>query len=221
MQRAPRRVCQYSNLLANCRRQNVTSAYTSSGFVIDGSLPNSPEFHANKAAMDKLVAAHRAMTMKIYEGGGEKAQAKLRARNSLPVRERVKGLLDSGSPFLEIGLFGAMDKEMYEDYVPCGGIVTGIGTINGYEIFFLVHVRLIHKFRVQCMLIANDPTVKAGIYYGTTMKKHLRAQEIASQNRLPCVYLVDSGGGYLPRQSEGFADRFKTNFKTLNILIFS
>jgi 3-methylcrotonyl-CoA carboxylase beta subunit len=133
MQRLSRNVFRQTNVLASRRRFNFTSAFELNGFVIDGSMPNSPDFQANKAAMDKLVAAHRAMTMKIYEGGGEKAQAKLRARNSLPVRDRVRGLLDSGSPFLEIGLFGAMDKDMYEDYVPCGGIVTGIGTINGYS----------------------------------------------------------------------------------------
>ena len=129
-----------------CRnRFNYTSAFDSSGFILDGTVAHSSDFLANKAAMDKLVAQHRAMTAKIYEGGGEKAQKKLRSRNSLPVRDRVKGLLDSGSPFLEIGLFGALDKDMYEDYVPCGGIVTGIGSINGYVHRYLCHIHYPHN----------------------------------------------------------------------------
>lgn len=103
---------------------------------------------------------------------------------------RIDMLLDSGSPFLEIGVFAG--HEMYRKIdIPAGGLVAGIGTIKG----------------VDCMIVANDCTVKAGTYFPITSKKHLRAQEIAIQNKLPCVYLVDSGGGYLPLQSEGFADK--------------
>mmetsp|Transcript_17414 Transcript_17414/g.25950 ORF Transcript_17414/g.25950 Transcript_17414/m.25950 type:complete len:280 (+) Transcript_17414:72-911(+) len=159
------------------------------GNVLDGSVPSSPEFLANQKNMDQLVSAHRQMAQKLSEGGGIRAQEKLKARNKLPVRERVQSLLDSGSPFLELGMFAGLD--MYDDYVPCGGIITGIGSIHG----------------IQCMIIASDPTVKGGTFHPITFKKNLRAQEIAMQSRLPCVYLVDSGGAYLPLQSEVFADR--------------
>jgi 3-methylcrotonyl-CoA carboxylase beta subunit len=104
-------------------------------------------------------------------------------------RERVDGLVDPGTPFLELSTLAGYD--MYGDWVPSGGIITGIGSVSG----------------VECVIVANDATVKGGTYYPITVKKHLRAQEIALQNRLPCIYLVDSGGAFLPRQDEVFPDR--------------
>ncbi|MBU2711527.1 carboxyl transferase domain-containing protein [Zooshikella harenae] len=125
----------------------------------------------------------------ITEGGGPKAMARHQARGKLPARERINHLLDSRSPFLEIGQFAAW--EVYDEAVPAAGIIAGIGQVAG----------------IECMIIANDATVKGGSYYPLTVKKHLRAQEIAAQNHLPCIYLVDSGGANLPRQAEVFPDR--------------
>lgn len=130
---------------------------------------------------DKLAA--------IKMGGGEAARAKHEARGKLPARERVRNLIDPGAPFLEFSQFAGY--ELYEDNVPAGGIITGIGPIEGTE----------------CVIVANDATVKGGTYYPITVKKHLRAQEIAEENNLPCVYLVDSGGAFLPRQDDVFPDR--------------
>ena len=156
---------------------------------LDGTLPHNAEFHANKAAMDTLVADLRETLQKVHDGGGEKAKAKHKARNKLLVRERIDALVDPGSSFLELSSLAGYN--MYGDWVPSGGIVTGIGRVNG----------------VECMIVANDATVKGGTYYPITVKKHLRAQEIALQNRLPCLYLVDSGGAFLPRQDEVFPDK--------------
>lgn len=139
--------------------------------------------------MDSLVADLKTTLGKIHQGGGENAKMKLRARNKLAARERIDALVDAGSPFLEVGTLAGYD--MYGDWVPSGGIVTGIGRVNG----------------VECMIVANDATVKGGTYYPITVKKHLRAQEIAAQNRLPCIYMVDSGGAFLPRQDEVFPDK--------------
>ncbi|MBU3022681.1 carboxyl transferase domain-containing protein [Aestuariibacter sp. A3R04] len=146
-------------------------------------------FRDNAEKMLALVADLKHKTAQIAQGGGEKAAAKHRDRGKLLVRERIDVLLDDDSPFLEIGQFAAW--EVYDDYVPCAGLVTGIGTIVG----------------TQCMIVANDATVKGGTYYPLTVKKHLRAQTIAEQNHLPCIYLVDSGGANLPRQDEVFPDR--------------
>jgi len=159
------------------------------GNILDGVVPVSQDFIANKKHMDSLVENFTNLTKKIHEGGGEVAKAKQRARNKLPARERIDAFLDPGSPFLEVGTLAG--HEMYHDYVPCGGVITGIGTVNG----------------VECMIVANDATVKGGTYYPITVKKHLRAQEIAMMNRLPCVYMVDSGGAFLPLQGEVFPDR--------------
>ncbi|MCP5340572.1 MAG: methylcrotonoyl-CoA carboxylase, partial [Sinobacteraceae bacterium] len=126
---------------------------------------------------------------RIAQGGGEKARAKHTARGKLLPRERVNHLLDPGTPFLEVGQLAAFG--MYDDEAPSAGVITGIGRVNGNE----------------CMIVANDATVKGGTYYPMTVKKHLRAQEIAEQNHLPCIYLVDSGGAFLPRQDEVFPDR--------------
>ena len=122
-------------------------------------------------------------------GGGEAARAKHTARGKLLPRERIRQLLDAGSPFLELSQLAAY--RVYEDVVPAAGVITGIGRVAGQE----------------CVIVANDATVKGGTYYPLTVKKHLRAQEIAAQNRLPCIYLVDSGGAFLPAQDEVFPDR--------------
>ena len=125
----------------------------------------------------------------VVQGGSEKARQRHAARGKLLPRERIEGLLDPGSTFLEFSQLAGW--KLYEDEVPCGGIVTGIGQIHGRP----------------CIVVVNDATVKGGTYYPVTVKKHLRAQAIAEQNRLPCIYLVDSGGAYLPRQDEVFPDR--------------
>ncbi len=149
----------------------------------------SEAFRANAEAMHVQLEAVIARAAKIAEGGGEKARQKHLARGKLLVRDRIDALLDPGSPFLEIAPFAATD--MYEDAVPCAGMVAGIGRIEG----------------VECVIVANDATVKGGTYYPITVKKHLRAQEIARENRLPCIYLVDSGGAFLPMQDEVFPDK--------------
>lgn len=149
----------------------------------------SAEFQANvEHARSLLVDLHNKV-QQIYQGGGEKNQARHKSRGKLLVRERIDALLDEGSPFLELSQLAAY--EVYDDEIPAAGIVTGIGRIKGQE----------------CMIVANDATVKGGTYYPLTVKKHLRAQTIASENHLPCVYLVDSGGANLPNQDEVFPDR--------------
>ncbi|MDC7827832.1 MULTISPECIES: carboxyl transferase domain-containing protein [Pseudomonas] len=148
-----------------------------------------PDYQRNAAAMAEQLARLDQLLARIREGGGAKAQARHTARGKLLPRERIDQLLDPGSPFLEIGALAALD--VYEEEVPAAGVVAGIGRIEG----------------VECMIIANDATVKGGSYYPLTVKKHLRAQAIALQNRLPCLYLVDSGGANLPRQEDVFPDR--------------
>ncbi|QGZ40300.1 3-methylcrotonyl-CoA carboxylase beta subunit [Pseudoduganella flava] len=157
---------------------------------IDSKLnPRSEDFRANAAAMQALVDDLRARVAKIAEGGGEAASAKHVARGKLLPRDRVRMLLDPGTPFLEFSQLAAY--EMYDDAAPSAGIITGIGRVAGQE----------------CVIVCNDATVKGGTYYPMTVKKHLRAQEIAEQNNLPCIYLVDSGGANLPNQDEVFPDR--------------
>ncbi|MCG5534730.1 methylcrotonoyl-CoA carboxylase [Ectothiorhodospira mobilis] len=151
--------------------------------------PRSEEFEANRAAMGELVADLRQRVARVQQGGSEKARERHLSRGKLLPRERIRVLLDPGSPFLEIGQLAALG--LYEDQVPSAGVIAGIGRISGRE----------------CMVVANDATVKGGTYYPMTVKKHLRAQEIARQNRLPCIYLVDSGGANLPTQDEVFPDR--------------
>ncbi|MBU6258046.1 MAG: methylcrotonoyl-CoA carboxylase [Burkholderiales bacterium] len=148
-----------------------------------------PEFKANAQAMRALVADLRAQADAAALGGGPVARERHAARGKLLPRERVDQLVDPGSPFLEIGQLAALG--MYDGEAPAAGMIAGIGRIHGLD----------------CMVVANDATVKGGTYYPMTVKKHLRAQEIAEQNRLPCVYLVDSGGAFLPRQDEVFPDR--------------
>jgi 3-methylcrotonyl-CoA carboxylase beta subunit len=149
----------------------------------------SEEFRANAARMQGLVDDLRAKVEKVSLGGDEAARQKHVARGKLLPRERVRTLLDPGSPFLEIGQLAAWG--MYGGEVPSASVVVGIGRVSGRE----------------CMIVANDATVKGGTYYPMTVKKHLRGQEIAIQNRLPCIYLVDSGGAFLPEQDSVFPDR--------------
>src|SRR5215217_4604485 len=137
------------------------------------------------ALLDEL----RDISAEARRGGGEKAQRRHRERGKQPVRERIEHLLDPGTAFLELSPLAAFG--MYDGRVPAAGIVTGVGRVSGHEV----------------MLVANDATVKGGTYYPMTVKKHLRAQEIAEQNYLPCIYLVDSGGAFLPLQDEVFPDR--------------
>lgn len=149
----------------------------------------SEEFKTNQEAMRLLVEDMQAKVQQITLGGGDKAREKHLSRGKLLPRERVRELLDIGSPFLEFSQFAAWD--MYDNQVASGGVITGIGRVNGQE----------------CMIVCNDATVKGGTYFPETVKKHLRAQEIAEQNHLTCIYLVDSGGANLPQQDEVFPDR--------------
>ena len=151
--------------------------------------PDGPDFQANAGRMAGLVAELRERRAQAREGGGERYLLRHREQGKLPVRERIDRLLDPGSPFLELSPLAAW--EMYDNEAPGAGIVTGIGRVSSKEV----------------LIVANDATVKGGTYYPTTVKKHLRAQQVALDNHLPCVYLVDSGGAFLPLQAEVFPDR--------------
>lgn len=156
--------------------------------------PRSADFVANAAVMNALVADLEAKLAAVSEGGGAAARAKHEARGKLLPRERVDLLLDAGSPFLEVApmaAYGMYQDAKGVDAAPAAGIIAGIGRVSG----------------VDCMIVCNDATVKGGTYFPMTVKKHLRAQEIAQQNNLPCIYLVDSGGANLPNQDEVFPDR--------------
>ncbi len=158
--------------------------------IIESAIdPRSEEFRANADAMATLVADLRSTVDAIRHGGGESARQRHLSRGKLLPRDRVRALIDPSSPFLEVGQLAA--HRMYGGEVPAAGIITGVGRVSGRE----------------CVIVANDATVKGGTYYPITVKKHLRAQEIALQNRLPCIYLVDSGGANLPNQDEVFPDR--------------
>jgi acetyl-CoA carboxylase carboxyltransferase component len=147
------------------------------------------EFARRHERMTALVAELRERTAEVARGGGERAVARHRSRGKLTARERIDRLLDPGTTFLELNALAAWD--LYDGEAPSAGVVTGIGVVAGR----------------QCVVVANDATVKGGSYFPLTVKKHLRAQEVAAQNRLPCIYLVDSGGAYLPLQAEVFPDR--------------
>ncbi|TXI19504.1 MAG: methylcrotonoyl-CoA carboxylase, partial [Roseateles sp.] len=151
--------------------------------------PRSADFKANADAMRLLITDLNAQLERIALGGGEAARAKHTARGKLLPRERVERLLDPGTPFLEIAPLAGLN--LYDNAAPGGGVIAGIGRVAG----------------VECVIVCNDATVKGGTYYPITVKKHLRAQEIADQNHLPCLYLVDSGGANLPNQDEVFPDR--------------
>src|SRR5688572_6500796 len=134
--------------------------------------------------MEALVAELRERTAEVARGGGDRATERHRSRGKLPARERIDRLCDPDTAFLELSALAAW--EMYDGQAPAAGIVTGIGVVEGQE----------------CVIVANDATVKGGTYFPLTVKKHLRAQEVAEQNCLPCIYLVDSGGAFLPLQAE-------------------
>src|SRR3954468_3312866 len=139
--------------------------------------------------MTQLVDELRERTAQVAAGGGEKAVERHRERGKLTARERIDRLIDPGGAFLELNALAAW--EVYDGQAPSAGIVTGIGVVDGRE----------------CVIVANDATVKGGSYFPLTVKKHLRAQEVGEQNRLPCIYLVDSGGAFLPLQDEVFPDK--------------
>ena len=158
--------------------------------ILDSHIdPTSELFRANRDRMAALVAELRDRTSFVKQGGGAKYVERHRAQGKLPVRERIDRLLDEGSSFLELSALAAWD--LYDNDAPSAGVVTGIGRVSGREV----------------MIVANDATVKGGTYYPLTVKKHVRAQEVALHNRLACVYLVDSGGAFLPLQAEVFPDR--------------
>ena len=156
--------------------------------------PASPEFAANVAHNSRLAEELRDRVATAALGGSEAQRARQVSRGKLLPRDRIHRLLDTGSPFLEVGALaanGMYDADEKGGGAPGAGLIAGIGRVSDRE----------------CMILANDPTVKGGAYFPMTVKKHLRAQEIARENRLPCVYLVDSGGANLPNQDEVFPDR--------------
>ena len=157
--------------------------------VLTSTVAHDDTFERRRASMESLVAELRERTALVAAGGGEKAVERHRSRGKLTARERIDRLVDPGTAFLELNALAAW--ELYDGDAPSAGIVTGIGVVEGR----------------QCVIVANDATVKGGSYYPLTVKKHLRAQEVARQNRLPCLYLVDSGGAFLPLQAEVFPDR--------------
>lgn len=159
------------------------------GVLPDGVDRSSDAFSRNSEAMDGFISELRSHISKVLAGGGPEAVKRNKSRNKLLPRERIDRLLDPGSSFLELSQLAG--HELYDEPLPSAGIITGIGPVHG---------RL-------CMFVANDPTVKGGTYYPITVKKHLRAQEIAARCNLPCIYLVDSGGAFLPKQAEVFPDR--------------
>jgi len=157
--------------------------------VLTSEAVHDDTFETRRERMEELVAELRERMALVAAGGGEKAVERHRSRGKLTARERIDRLVDPGTAFLELNALAAW--ELYDDDAPSAGIVTGVGAIEGR----------------QCVIVANDATVKGGSYYPLTVKKHLRAQEVARQNRLPCLYLVDSGGAFLPLQAEVFPDR--------------
>jgi acetyl-CoA carboxylase carboxyltransferase component len=157
--------------------------------LLQSRVERTDDFARRRAQMEALVEQLRARTSQVAAGGGERAVARHRSRGKLLARERIDRLVDPGTAFLELNALAAW--EMYDGQAPGGGIVTGVGVIEGRE----------------CVIVANDATVKGGSYFPMTVKKHLRAQEVAEQNALPCLYLVDSGGAFLPLQAEVFPDR--------------
>ena len=157
--------------------------------VLESQVDVTEEFERRRARMEALVGELRERTALVARGGSERAVERHRARGKLLARERIDLLVDPGTAFLELGALAAWD--VYGGEAPSAGIVTGVGVVEGRE----------------CAIVANDASVKGGTYYPLTVKKHLRLQEVAEQNRLPCVYLVDSGGAFLPLQAEVFPDR--------------
>src|SRR3954468_10530132 len=157
--------------------------------LLQSRIERTDYFSRRRARMGALVAELRERSGQVAAGGGEKAVERHRGRGKLLARERIDRLVDPGAAFLEIGALAAWD--VYDNEAPSAGVVTGIGVVEGRA----------------CAIVANDATVKGGSYFPLTVKKHLRLQEIAEQNHLPCIYLVDSGRAYLPLQAEVFPDR--------------
>ncbi len=157
--------------------------------LLESRVERTDDFTRRQARMEQLVAELQARTVQVAAGGGERAVERHHSRGKLLARERIDRLIDPGTAFLELNALAAW--EVYDGEAPSAGIVTGIGVVEGRE----------------CVVVANDATVKGGSYFPLTVKKHLRAQEVAAQNRLPCIYLVDSGGAFLPLQAEVFPDR--------------
>src|SRR5690349_6598434 len=171
---------------AACRERRVGSARMA---LLETRIEQTDEVDRRRARLEALVEELRARTATVAAGGGERAVERHRSRGKLTARERIDRLVDPDGAFLELNALAAWG--VYDDQAPSAGIVTGIGVVAGRE----------------CVLVANDATVKGGTYFPLTVKKHLRAQEVAEQNRMPCVYLVDSGGAFLPLQAEVFPDR--------------
>ncbi|PLN78018.1 methylcrotonoyl-CoA carboxylase beta chain mitochondrial precursor [Aspergillus taichungensis] len=180
------RCTQFSRSIANYSHPHHASALSVLPTVVD---PTSTEFQENSRQMDELVDRMTNLHNTIAQGGPQKARDKHIARGKMLPRDRVTALIDPGTSFLELSPLAGHD--VYGEEVPSGGIITGIGTVEG----------------VSCMIVANDSTVKGGTYYPITVKKHLRAQAIAQENKLPCIYLVDSGGANLPHQADVFPDK--------------
>jgi len=157
--------------------------------LLHSNVERTDEFARRRGRMEQLVEELRERTAEVARGGGERAVERHRSRGKLLARDRIDRLIDPGGAFLELGALAAWD--VYDGQAASAGIVTGIGVVEGRE----------------CVIVANDATVKGGSYFPLTVKKHLRAQEVAEQNRLPCIYLVDSGGAFLPLQAEVFPDR--------------
>jgi len=178
--------------LLTVARKEVRCFYNLSqaGIITTKINKNSTDFKENDEQMRNLVNDLKTVCEKVQNGGGEKARLRHTSRNKLLPRERINKLLDQGSPFLELSQLAAYELYGREE-VPAGGVITGIGKVADTE----------------CVIVANDPTVKGGAYYPITVTKHLRAQDIAKENNLPCLYLVDSGGANLPRQADVFPDR--------------
>ncbi|XP_008782227.2 methylcrotonoyl-CoA carboxylase beta chain, mitochondrial isoform X2 [Phoenix dactylifera] len=171
------------------QRQKSMAFCSAAAVLPDGINRSSDAFARNSAAVQDLISQLHSHIHKVLDGGGPEAVRRNRSRNKLLPRERIDRIIDPGSSFLELSQLAGYN--LYEEPLPSGGIITGIGPVHG---------RL-------CMFVANDPTVKGGTYYPITVKKHLRAQEVAAECKLPCIYLVDSGGANLPRQAEVFPDR--------------
>jgi len=189
---ASRLLCRSCGLVKSRPAAQIRRGYLTEGATVIGSTPDrlDPGFVDNKMKMENLVTELKSKVDQIVEGGGPKAVERHTSRGKLVARERINLLLDPGSPFLELSQLAGYN--LYgKEVVPAGGIVTGVGRVSG----------------VLCMIVANDATVKGGSYYPITVTKHLRAQRIAMENKLPCIYLVDSGGANLPRQAEVFPDR--------------
>src|SRR6056297_2324131 len=175
----------------NCNRQGAPCRYAGDCIMQLKSavLPSSEAFKANEACHLEALRLVEDAALQAAAGGGERARERHLSRGKMLPRDRVATLLDPGSPFLEVGITAA--HGLYDGAAPGAGLICGVGRVTGREV----------------MVVANDATVKGGTYYPVTVKKHLRAQEIAAQNRLPCIYLVDSGGANLPQQDDVFPDR--------------